>query len=219
MGRKIFVTYKYSDPYVQNLQGIYFTTVRHYVDELQNLLDVDDHIYKGENDGESLEDFRDETIATKLKDKIFDSSLTIVMISKGMKEINKSENDQWIPWEVSYSLKELSREGKISKMNAILAVVLPDEYGSYEYFLTYNPYCNSTTYNINRLFKILKENMFNIKKPVMRECQGIRIYEDYFSYIYSVRWDLFKGDINKYIEIAFKIKDNMKDYNISKMVT
>ena len=42
-----------------------------------------------------------------------------------MKESLKKERDQWIPWEVSYSLKEVSRKNKngyavTSKTNAML---------------------------------------------------------------------------------------------------
>ncbi len=218
MGKKIFVTYKYSDSLVQGLDGNYFSTARDYVDKLQDLLDDEDYIYKGENDNESLEDFKDETIETKLKNKIFDSTMTIVLISKGMKDYSRPETDQWIPWEISYSLKEMTRAGRTSKTNAVLAVVLPDENGSYEYYFTYNPNCNSTTFHTDRLFKILRDNMFNIKNPDTRQCEGSTIYNGYFSYIFCVKWNDFKEDIDKYIGIAFHIKENAKDYNISKSV-
>ncbi len=132
MGKAIFVSYKYSDAKVFQLPDIIgTTTARHYVDKLAGLLEKEDHLYKGEDDGESMATLQDSTIASKLGDKIFCSSLTIVLISKGMKNDVVADKDQWIPWELSYSLKEQSREGGNSKTNAVLAVVLPDEFGSY----------------------------------------------------------------------------------------
>jgi hypothetical protein len=220
MGKKIFISYKYADKLVWQFQDSLFlppTTVRDYVDILQSKIDDSDHIYKGEDDGEDMSSLADSTIGSKLGDKIFDSSVTIVFISKGMRE-NKPDTDQWIPWEISYSLREQSRQYGNSKTNAVLAVVLPDESGSYEYFMEYNAACNSITYKTDRLFTILKENMFNIKNPQTYPCNGNTIYTGYSSYIYSVKWDDFINKINHYIDITLEIWRNRNDYNIRKSV-
>jgi hypothetical protein len=221
MGKKIFVSYKYSDNKIRRLDGHYPTTARDYVDILQKKIDKSDHIYKGEDDGEDMGSLADATIGSKLGDKIFDSTVTIVLISKGMKE-NKPEKDQWIPWEISYSLREQSRENQNSKTNAVLAVVLPDENNSYEYFITNNtcPYCNCRSLNTSILFTILQENMFNIKSPKFSNCNycNRKIYTGEPSYIYSVKWDDFINSINSYIDIALKIRTNINDYEIRKNV-
>jgi MTH538 TIR-like domain (DUF1863) len=196
MGKKIFVTYKYADTMVKPLPHMIFgTAVRDYVDVFQTKLDNTDHIYKGENDGEDLGSLADSTIGSKLGDKIFDSTVTIVFISKGMKE-NKADDQQWIPWEVSYSLREQTRQDKNSKTNAVLGVVLPDNLGTYDYYYSYNQECNSTTHFTNQLFTILRENMFNIKTPTTRICNGTTIHEGESSYIKTVKWDDFMGNIN-----------------------
>lgn len=229
MGHKIFVSYKYADSDVKNISGNYYPadTVRTYVDKLADYIsETSDHIYKGEDDGEDLSKLSDDTIWEKLKDRIYDSTLTIVMISPSMRESWKADRDQWIPWEISYSLKEVSRKNRSGRMlssftNAMLAIVLPDKQGSYSYY-TYNNSCCQTkcrTLRTDTLFKIMRDNMFNIKSPDADVCNNnSKIYHGDSSYITSVKWEDFVKDPEGYIHKAYDIQSKIAQYNIVKEV-
>lgn len=150
MGRKIFISYKYWDKGVYPVPSISdsIPKARDYVSWLEKKFNErSSHIYKGEHDGEDLSLKSEDYIWSRLKDKIYDTSITIVLISPGMKEPNKWESSQWIPWEIAYSIRQTTRSNLKSNSNAVLAVVLPDKYNNYDYY----KYLNK--------FKILSENI------------------------------------------------------------
>jgi len=228
MGKKIFVSYKYTDDNVENISSSSVnSTVRDYVTEFEKLLDCTDHIYKGESDDKDLSSLSDDTIWNKLRDKIYDSTLTVIFISPNMKENNKNERNQWIPWEISYSLKETSRKDSnnnsiTSKTNAMLAVVLPDKNGSYSYYLEARNCCEDTCimHYTNKLFHIISNNKFNYKNGNVRICNNsFKIWQDsYCSYIKAVKWNDFKKDVQKYINKSYERQENVDDYDIVKTI-
>ena len=228
MGNKIFVSYKYKDNDVKNIKDDTWATctVRDYVDKMEMLFSSTDHIYKGESDGEDLSQLSEDTIWKKLKDRIRDSSLTIVMISPNMKVNKKNDNEQWIPREISYSLKEVSRIDKngqpvASRTNAMIAVILPDANGSYTYYMSQKKCCNLGCRSLltYTLFEILKNNMFNLKEAETKKCDdNLEIWYGECSYIESVKWDNFIDDIQLYIDKAYGIQKNIENYNIYKEV-
>ena len=202
------------------------STVRDYVTKFEEILDPSDNIYKGESEGEDLSSLSEETIWKKLKDRIYDSSVTVVFISPEMKESWKAEKDQWIPWEISYSLKEVSRKNKngdavTSRSNAMVAVVLPDIYGSYSYYLESKNCCESgcTTHHTDKLFSIIRKNKFNLKEANKKTCDtGSTIWYGEFSYIKAVKWSDFVNNYSAYIESACERQNNIDDYVICKEV-
>ena len=216
MTRKIFVSYKYRDLSVKPLPGEYLSTARDYVDRLDKILSGD-HIYKGEDNDDDLSHLSEEAIALKLCDRIYDSSLTIVIISPQMNN-GLPERHQWIPWEVSYSLREVSRGGRVSQTNALLGVVLPDKNLNYSYFMSYNAECNSTMFKTDFLFPILRKNMFNQKKPDAHPCNGNMIFSGNHSYFRCVQWDTFISDYNYFINQAYALKELKDNYNIVKLL-
>lgn len=150
MGRKIFVSYKFKDNDVKKIPDIIQPTWPcDYVNCIKNNVLSSDDIYKGENSDEDISSWSENSIWNHLKSKIYDSTITIVLISPNMREPNKWQKSQWIPWEISYSLRETTRNDRTSHNNAILGVILPDKKGSYSY------------YDKNNLFPILKSNIDN----------------------------------------------------------
>lgn len=148
LGRKVFVSYKYIDDDVKMMPDVTQPTWPcDYVDYIKNKVLSDDDIYKGENSDEDISSWSEAAIWNHLKDKIYDSTITIVLISPNMKETGKWQRSQWIPWEISFSVRETTRNNRTSHRNAILAVILPDKCGSYDY------------YDKNKLFPILKSNI------------------------------------------------------------
>jgi hypothetical protein len=223
MGNKVFVSYKYSDRQVAPLSNYTVTKARHYVDELQVALSEADHINKGEDDGQSLADFTDENIASKLRDKIYDSSITVVLLSRGMKENDKEEKDQWIPWEISYSLRAQTRDGRKSRPNGVLAVVLPDQSGSYAWYFKekYCPHCNCMMLLTVQLFSILKKNMFNALDKEPGTCENHESGTSYMgdhSYIRSVKWDKFMGNISYQLNKTIELRDRINEFTITKKI-
>lgn len=227
MGKKIFVSYKYADDKVANLSWWVNSTVRDYVDEFERKIDYSDNIFKGETDGEDLSNLSDDVIWEKLKDRIYDSSVTIVFISPGMKELGKSDRAQWIPWEVSYSLKETSRKNKngdpiTSHTNAMVAVVLPDQNGSYSYYLEPKNCCLSgcTIHHLDILFEIIKKNKFNrIRNASKRVCENNdTIWSGSYSYIEAVKWSDFIADYNKYVDSAEERQNHIDEFEIYKEI-
>lgn len=250
MGSKIFVSYKFHDNQVQcptwdftsgkqYRYGAQFLghiqrlgngriTVRDYVDRFEQILDNSDHIYKGEHRGENLTGYSDDYIWTKLKDQIFDSSVTVVFISPGMREKHLSDRDQWIPWEISYSLSETNRQTESGKpvsslTNGIVVVVLPDVNSSYSYFLSYDRN-GRKVFKPGVAFGIIERNIDNFKSyDTIKDYQNYRPFL-YFSnpnaegYFVVARWDEFISNYNHFIGKALENRDNINLFDVSKMI-
>lgn len=232
MAYKIFVSYKYADGTVfqdpgivkgkHNLWNAYEpVTPRDYLNAMSDILS-EVAIEKWEPDGEDLSQFKDGTIQSRLRDMIYDSSITIVLISPGMRDNHETEDDQWIPWEISYSLRESTRNGRTSRANAMLAVVLPDRHNKYDYCIERKP-CgvNLLKFDAPFCFTIIGKNFFNNKKPDKYFCNQCK-HEHYkgsgSSYIIYARWDDFKSDPQKYIERARVNQDHISEFNICKTI-
>lgn len=228
-GHKIFLSYKYRDNNVAPLKDSYLeyiqpTTASDYVNVLESYFDkYTNNIYKGESDDCDLSDLDEITIWNLLKDRIFDSSITILLISPNMRDLYRTECSQWGPWEISFSLKETTRNDRISHSNAILAVVLPDRNHDYLYCFE-NINCLGTIWRCNHyndiaFFSIITRNMFNAKYSQKRFCDNNpNLCVGEHSYMTFVKWNDFCDSPQRYLDHAVSLKEHIEEYNISKEV-
>ncbi len=225
---KIFISYRYHDKFVRQndqfdrghwilgLEGGNYLTARDYVDHLMGKV-LTDHINKAEKDDDDLSHLTEETIQQKLYDRIYDSTVTIVLISKNMKK-PVEEKYQWIPREIAYSLREKTREDRTSFTNAVLAVALPDETDSYDYAVVDTP-CGATKWQTHLFFQIISKNMFNRfdkNHNYCSSCFNHHHYGDDHSYIHPVKWDDFVRNHNLYIDRVLDFKDRIDEFELTK---
>ena len=119
-----------------------------------------------------------------------------------MKTLWKAEKDQWIPQEISYSLKEITHNGtQKSKSNALIYVILPDKCNSYDYFIQ-----KKETYRYDKIFSIMKNNLNNYK------------YGGDINYAVIVKWDTFLSNYSNYINMAIKKQESIFNYNVCKQI-
>ena len=197
---KVFVSYKYSD-------GCDLK------DKIMTKLGNQGHIYKGEKSYQKLE-VADNTIKEYLKDMIFDSSVTVVVISP---EVIQSS---WVDWEIRYSLTYTSRGGKSSKRNGIVCVIQNkiafSRIGGFVYNTNWSrDYYGHLKQNIfppsiiNNL-----QNTFGNRGKILEEMGSNDDYHDANDYCVVVAEDTFLRNPNKYIDIAYERAMDTTNYPI-----
>ena len=204
--------------YLLSLKKNQKTTARAYVDTLEKVIGKSVNAFKGEHRDEPITSDNETQIRQHLAAKLIHTSVTIVLISANMKDHGKKENEQYIPWEIAYSLRINTTKHQKSRPNAILAVVLPDQTGSYSYMLKLDKGCNHTFPQVDRLFPILKKNMFNRRNHdgQVSTCNGKTMYTGDHSYIPIFRWDKFISNYNHCVQEALRIKKKMHEYALVK---
>lgn len=200
MARKTFISYKYSE--AQKLR-----------DDILKKLGEDAKYYQGETaDSPDLTDTSTENIKKNLKDMMYNTSVTIVIISPNIK------NSKWIDWEIEYCLKEISRKDRTSYTNGIIAVIQKVN-GGYSWFKTSNIQldgCSATSYSTSLVYDIINKNRFN-EEPKVYSCNQCKCFtEATASYISYIDEDTFLSDPNTYIENAFDKSENANNYNLTK---
>lgn len=198
MAYKTFISYKYSE--AKNLR-----------DRIVKSLGEDAKYYLGETSkSPNLSDRTTEYIKIKLKEMIYTTSVTIVVISPNMKSSN------WIDWEIEYSLKQTKRGDRTSGTNGVLGVVMKYN-GSYSWLRpTINNADGHTAIQTKNefLYDIISQNRFN-QEPIEYTCEICENVDSLTgSYISLVNEEDFFKEPNKYIDNAYNKSKKIYNYNI-----
>ncbi len=200
MAHKTFISYKYSEA-----KGLR--------DDIIDALGDNATYYQGEtSESPDLTDLTTETIREHLKDMIFDTTVTIVILSPNMKD------SKWIDWEIEYSLREYSRDGKTSKSNGVVAVI-QKKHGGYTWLKSQvinEDGHSSVQYDQSKLYNIINNNRFN-QNPIKYSCEKCKTVNALTgSYISIVEEEDFLANPDKYIENAYDKCQNISNYTLSK---
>ena len=191
MARKIFISYKYSEAIKLR-------------DDILIKLGKDAQYYQGEtSDSPDLTDTSTENIKRNLRDMMYDSSITIVIISPNMSK------SKWINWELEYCLKQIPREDRVSRTNGIIGVLM-EVNGNYDWIKEEITNCHgnpAVRYNDEYLYPIIIKNRYN-SKPSNWHCDNCRTFDRMKgSYISLINQSDFLNNPQYFIEDAFSKKE------------
>lgn len=192
MAHKTFISYKYSE-------------ARFLRDRIIRSLGQDAKYYNGEDGfSDNMSDLKTETIKKKLADMMYDTTVTILIISPNMRQ------SKWIPWEIEYCLKHINRNGRVSQTNGIVGVIMKVN-GGYDWFINSHTNCHNTpvvSYNNEYLPSIVSLNHFNSNPPKWH-CPSCKTYEWLKgSYIEYIEEDVFFQNPQFYIDDAYEKSEN-----------
>lgn len=200
MAHKTFISYKYDE-------------ARDVRDRIISALGSDATYYQGEtSDSPDLSDLSTERIKERLKDMIYGTSVTIVVISPRMTQ------SKWIDWEIEYSLREYKRGDRSSHSNGVVGVVMK-YMGSYDWIRTISAHsdgCRPASYSNAFLYDIIVNNRFN-QTPVEYACERCQTVNSLTGCYFSlVEEEDFLLDPQRYIDNAFEKSQNLWNYKVCK---
>ena len=201
MAHKTFISYKYDEAQVLR-------------DKIIAALGEDATFYQGEtSDSPDLTDTTTDNIKRVLKDMMYYTSVTIVIISPHMKE------SKWIDWEIEYCLTNITRKDRTSQTNGIVGVIMKYN-GGYDWFVEHTINChghNVVRFRNEYLYPIIHENHFNSNPPKWH-CDKCRTYNSLTgSYIEYIEEEIFLKNPKIYIDNAFdKSENDASGYDLTK---
>lgn len=137
--------------------------------------------YRGETaESRDLGDLQKETIKKELSSMIYDTSVTIVILSPSMRK------SKWMDWEIKYSLRNKTRNDRTSHPNGIVGVIMKYN-GRYDWF-KYNKRnykgIVETKYREEYLLPIIKKNRYNQNSQQKYDDETKKeLYGSYISFV------------------------------------
>lgn len=202
MAHKTFISYKYSEG-------------RGLRDEIVKALGDDAQYYLGETSASpDLTDTTTDNIKKNLRDMIYGTTVTIVIISPNMTK------SKWIDWEIEYSLKATTRKDRTSRTNGVVGVIMEHQDG-YNWIAsrkTSKDGCSFRIINDDKLYDIIETNRFNMKNPVY-SCKTCQIVDWLTgSYISLIEQNNFLKNPSKYIDNAVEKSEVIHNYTVTRTI-
>lgn len=187
MAHKTFMSYKYNES----------LDLR---DKIIRALGEDAKYYQGEYGfSPNKSDDSDDAIWNYLKDMIWGTTVTIVILSPRMTK------SSWIEDEIKYSLRKVKRGDTTSSRNGMVAVIKKIN-GSCDWIKIHKLNCHGksvVSYQNQYLFPVIYRNHFN-SNPPRWHCNQCRTYDWlYGSYIEYADEDDFLSNPQFYIDNAY----------------
>lgn len=200
MARKTFISYKYSD-------------AKEVRNRIIKALGEDAAYYKGEDGySDDLSSYKADTIKKRLKDMIYGTSVTILVISPEMLE------SKWISWELEYSLKNIKRNDRSSRPNGIVSVIkkVSGDYSWIEKLTTQQDGCKTSSFCASKLPSIVNKNRYN-QIPKQYSCEYCHSIDSLTgSYISIIEEDEFLNNPQRFIENAYEKSCHLENYDLKK---
>lgn len=211
--KKVFISYKYSDV-VAGREGSF-----NFRDELITLLGENGLVHKGEDEESfDLSSYNEQQIVAKIAPYIKKSSITVLLVSPN------AINSEWIPWEISMSLRQRTYEHEQNMTrNGVVGVYLPlDRYynvsqnGEYTFY-RHKRDCGVVEHHTNILPAIVRDNTFNLingEYTCEKGCCSHVYSMSVGSYIELVDWSDFISNMSMYLENAWKRRNQFEKYEV-----
>ena len=130
MRRNIFISYKHKDKDVMfMLDKPKGTRPGDYARYLKNYVLRQDQVHEEELGDEDLRGREEEYIHQRLRAKLDQVDLLVILLTPWMRELDREPWEQWLTREINYALG-----GDGGRRRAVVGVVLPDKHGSYAYY-------------------------------------------------------------------------------------